>query len=172
MPPSTTAVTTSRSARAPWSTGSLTPVSRQVPPSWVAVTPAADADQRAAGSACATAATHEPSAIAPSTSARWPEVPGAATSPPASTTTSTKGSGASTRPISSATRPTSTGPAPMPPSSSAKGRPSTPISASRAQVFSSKPGSARTTARRCSLSEYARASRPRTASRRSFCSLS
>jgi len=48
---------------------------------------------------------------------------------------------------------TSTGPAHMPPSSSAKGRHSSPISASRDQVFSSKPGSAATTERRCSLSE-------------------
>ena len=66
---------------------------------------------------------------------------------------SMNGSGAMTRPISSATIATSIGPAPMPPCSSAKGRPSRPISDSRDQVFSSKPGSVAATLRRASLSE-------------------
>ena len=62
----------------------------------------------------------------------------------------------------------STGPAPMPPSSSANGRPRRPISASRPHMSSSKPGSSLATSRRCSASYPF--SRPRTASRRAVCS--
>ena len=51
--------------------------------------------------------------------------------------------------------PTSIGPAPMPPYSSANGRPSTPISASCGHTFSLKPGSSATALRRFSKSEYA-----------------
>ena len=119
----------------------------------MAVTPEAVGVQRVPGSACAKTAIVVPSAMPPRISPFCSALPTAATRPPASTTVSMNGSGASTRPISSATIATSTGPAPMPPSSSAKGRPSRPISASRDQVFSSKPGSAFTTARRASLSE-------------------
>jgi hypothetical protein len=152
VPPSTVALTTSRSARAPLGTGSLTPVSVQPSPLWVAETPSAVGVHRVAGSACANAAIVVPSEMPPRISPFCSAVPTAATRPPARTTVSMNGSGASTRPISSATIATSTGPAPMPPSSSAKGRPNRPISASRDQVFSSKPGSALTTVRRCSLS--------------------
>src|SRR3954447_8452839 len=166
------ALTTSTSARAPPSTGSLTPVSVQAPPSWLARTPLAVVDHRVPASACANAGISEPSASPPISSSRCAAVPSARTSPPARTTASTRGSGASTRPISSATIATSTGPAPMPPDSSGKGSPSRPISARRAQVFSSNPGSAPVTRRRCSLSPYARASIPLTASRRAFCSSS
>src|SRR3954469_14534840 len=60
----------------------------------------------------------------------------------------------------------------MPPDSSGKGSPSSPISARRAQVFSSNPGSAAVIRRRCSLSPYARGGSPLPASRRAFCSSS
>ena len=101
-------------------------------PTPVAVTDDAVACQREPGSACANASTRlarRPARRA--ASAFCSSEPAAATRPPASTTEVRNGSGASTRPSSCATMPTSTGPAPMPPSSSANGRPSTPISASR-----------------------------------------
>src|SRR5687768_14097996 len=120
VPPSTTALTTRTSARAPLGTGSLTPVSVQPSPLRVAVTPSADALQRVRGSAWAKTAIVVPSEMPPRISPFCCAVPTAETRPPARTTVSMKGSGASTRPISSATIATSTGPAPMPPSSSSK----------------------------------------------------
>ena len=117
-PPGSAALTTSRSARAPCSTGSLVPLRVQ----GLAVRRRGDRG----GSSWASARMLSPAARAPSSSARCSGVPTAATAPPASTTEARNGSGASTRPSSAATRPTSTGPAPMPPSSSAKGRPEDP----------------------------------------------
>src|SRR3954467_566241 len=105
VPPPTTALTTSRSARAPLGTGSLTPVSVQPSALSVAVTPSAVGLQRVPGSACAKTAIVVPSEMPSRISPFWSAVPTAATRPPARTTVSMNGSGASTRPLSSATIP-------------------------------------------------------------------
>src|SRR3954449_3338772 len=92
VPPPTTALTTSRSARAPLGTGSLTPVSVQPSALSVAVTPSAVGLQRVPGSAWAKTAIVVPSAMPPRISPFCSAVPTAATRPPASTTVPMNGS--------------------------------------------------------------------------------